>query len=228
MRPLQIFIGYDEAEPVAFHACSESIIRNSSLPVAITPLYQKHLELKTPSGKENYPPSNGFIYTRFLVPELCSYNGLALFLDGDMIVTGDIADLFLINDRIKAVSVVKHPYYLPKHSIKYLGAVNEAYPRKNWSSVMMFDCSNYRNRILTRQFIESQTGSYLHRLEWLKDEEIGTISPDWNHLVGEDDQPEPANLYHYTNGLPCWDDWRKLGHADEYDKYHASMNYYKP
>ena len=172
MRPLPIYIGYDEAEPVAFHACAESIIRNSSIPVSITPLYSKQLEFRNPSGKDGYQQSNGFIYTRYLTPYLCGFKGLALFLDGDQIVNGDVSDLFFNHQYGKAVHVVKHDY-TPRFSNKYLGATNEAYPRKNWSSFMLFECEHFKNRRLIPQFLEKQTGQYLHRLEWVDDEDIG-------------------------------------------------------
>ena len=154
MRPLQVFIGFDEAEPIAFHACVESIIRNSSMPVSITPLYQKQLCFIDPKGKEGCQQSNSFIYSRFLVPEMTGFKGLALFIDGDMIVEGDISDLFFTHQYGKAIHVVKHDYK-PINSVKYLGAFNEAYPRKNWSSVMLFECEHFKNRRLTQQFVIS-------------------------------------------------------------------------
>lgn len=227
MRPLPIYIGYDEAEPVAFHACAESIIRNSSIPVSITPLYSKQLEFRNPLGKDGYPQSNGFIYSRFLVPEMEGFKGLALFIDGDMVVEGDISDLFFDHQYGKAIHVVKHDY-TPRLSKKYLGATNQAYPRKNWSSVMLFECEHFKNRKLTQQFVEKQTGEYLHRMQWLDDEDIGELPKAWNFLVAEENQCEgEINLYHYTNGSCCWTEWRKLGHADKFDKYVALMNSYQ-
>lgn len=227
MRPLQVFIGYDEAEPVAFHVCAESIIRNASMPVSVTPLYQKHLAFSDPKGKEGYPQSNGFIYTRFLVPEMAGFKGLALFMDGDMVVEGDVADLFFNHQYGKAIHVVKHDY-TPILSQKYLGAKNESYPRKNWSSVMLFECEHFKNRRLTQAFVEKQTGEYLHRLQWLADEDIGELSKEWNFLVAEPNQSEnDPKLIHYTNGTPCWDEWRHLGYAENYDKYHALANDYR-
>lgn len=227
MRPLPIYIGYDEAEPVAFHACAESIIRNSSIPVSITPLYSKQLEFRNPLGKDGYPQSNGFIYSRFLVPEMEGFKGLALFIDGDMVVEGDISDLFFDHQYGKAIHVVKHDY-TPRLSKKYLGATNQAYPRKNWSSVMLFECEHFKNRKLTQQFVEKQTGEYLHRMQWLDDEDIGELPKEWNCLVGEDNQSDKEpKLIHYTNGTPCWNEWRDLGYAETWDKYAALMNDYR-
>lgn len=197
------------------------------MPVSITPLYQKQLCFIDPKGKEGYQQSNSFIYSRFLVPEMTGFKGLALFIDGDMIVEGDISDLFFTHQYGKAIHVVKHDYK-PINSVKYLGAFNEAYPRKNWSSVMLFECEHFKNRRLTQQFVEKQTGEYLHRLKWLDDSDIGEIPKDWNYLVGEPNQAEgEINLYHYTNGSCCWTEWRSLGHADKFDRYVTLMNDYK-
>jgi lipopolysaccharide biosynthesis glycosyltransferase len=221
MRPLPVFIGFDEAEPVAFHVCAESIIRNSSMPVSIVPLYEKQLHFTNPQSKDGYKQSNSFIYTRFLVPEMAGFKGLALFIDGDMVVEGDISDLFFNHQYGKAIHVVKHDYK-PRFEKKYLGATNEAYPRKNWSSVMLFECEHFKNRRLTQQFVEKQSGEYLHRLQWLDNEDIGELPKEWNTLVGEENQTtEPPKLIHYTNGMACWPEWRHLGYAENYDKYHA-------
>lgn len=197
------------------------------MPVSITPLYQKQLCFIDPKGKEGYQQSNSFIYSRFLVPEMTGFKGLALFIDGDQIVTGDISELFFTHQYGKAIHVVKHDY-LPKYGIKYLGSKNEVYPRKNWSSVMLFECEHFKNRRLTQHFVEKQTGEYLHRLQWLDDEDIGELPKEWNVLIGESNQAEKdIKLYHFTNGLPCWEEWRHLGYAEVWDKYHASMNYFK-
>ena len=155
------------------------------------------------------------------------FKGLALFIDGDMVVEGDISDLFFDHQYGKAIHVVKHDY-TPRLSKKYLGATNQAYPRKNWSSVMLFECEHFKNRKLTQQFVEKQTGEYLHRMQWLDDEDIGELPKSWNVLVGEENQnySEPK-LLHYTNGTPCWSEWRYLGHAENWDKYAALMNDYK-
>jgi hypothetical protein len=190
--PFPIFIGHDPKEAVAFHVCCESIIRHSTIPVSFTPV----------SGAMR-DGSNTFIYARFLVPYLCGYKGQALFLDGDMLVRGNIAELVNQNVPRTGVSVVKHDYKT-KFVTKYLGNKNEDYPRKNWSSVVLWDCGFYPNRVLTPDFIAKQPGSFLHRFAWLADEQIGALPPTWNRLVLEDEPDPTAKLYHYTIGTPCF------------------------
>jgi lipopolysaccharide biosynthesis glycosyltransferase len=162
---IPIFIGYDTKETVAYHVCSNSIIRQSSQPISITPL-----AINTLNYLETHADgSNQFVYTRFLVPSLTNYNGWAIFIDGDMIVRDDITKLWNFRDDTKAVMVAKHNYKT-KSAVKYLRSANENYPRKNWSSVVLWNCRHPANQIVTREFVQNSTGSNLHRFSWLSDE----------------------------------------------------------
>ena len=206
MDALRIFIGYDPREAVAYHVCANSLIRHASKPLAIVPLA---LNLLSKEYDERHTDgSNQFIYSRFLVPYLCNFNGPALFLDGDMVVTTDIVELFALNEFDKDVMVVKHDYQT-KHPTKYFGQPNQDYPRKNWSSVILFNCGNYPNRTLLPGYVEKQTGEHLHRFQWLSDLRIGSLPLEWNWLVGEYDLNNDAKIYHYTLGIPACD-----GYAD--------------
>ena len=142
-EPLDIFIGYDEKESVVFHTCVQSIIEKCNVPVSIHPLNLKMFE----NYKETHTDgSNNFIYSRFLVPYLKNFKGKALFLDGDMIVNDDLNNLFNQFDEKYAVQVVKHDYKT-KFPIKYLGHKNDDYPKKNWSSVILLNCSLPKNKV---------------------------------------------------------------------------------
>jgi hypothetical protein len=206
VRPFPIFIGHDPREAVAYHVCCESILKHASIPVAFIPL----------SG-DMRDGSNTFIYARFLVPYLCRFQGTALFLDGDMLVRGDIAELIQYQVPRSGVNVVKHDY-TTKYKTKYLGNRNEDYPRKNWSSVVLWDCGFWPNRVLTPEFIAKQPGSYLHRFSWLKDHQIGGLPPEWNHLTMEYAPNPDAKLYHYTVGLPAFDGYQSQEGAEEWRK----------
>jgi lipopolysaccharide biosynthesis glycosyltransferase len=153
MKPIPIFIGYDPREAIAFHTCVNSIIRHASQPVSIMPLALNNFGDYTETHTDG---SNQFIYSRFLVPHLMGYSGHAIFIDGDMILRGDIADLWAMRSLDKDVQVVKHDYKT-KMTTKYLGSKNEDYPRKNWSSVMIFNCNNYPTRKLTPEYIQKST-----------------------------------------------------------------------
>ena len=167
--------------------------------------------------------SNDFIYSRFLTPYLNNFEGWAIFADGDMICQADIKELWNLRDESKALLVVKH-YYETKASIKYLGNKNENYPRKNWSSVILWNCAHPKHKILTPEFIASQTGKYLHRFSWLDDNDIGELPKEWNWLAIEYPENKNAKLIHYTLGTPCFKEYKNTEMADIwYETYNRTI-----
>ena len=212
MRPFPIFIGFDPREAVAYHVCCQSILEKASVPVAFTPLAFPML----PYAETHGDGSNAFTYSRFLVPYLMGFSGHALFLDGDMIVRRDIAELIALARHDQGVQVVKHDYRT-KYATKYLGNKNEDYPRKNWSSVVLWNCAFAPHRQLRPEFVASATGAYLHRFQWLADERIGELPAEWNHLCMEY-EPRDAALYHYTIGAPSFEGYREQEGAQEWQE----------
>jgi lipopolysaccharide biosynthesis glycosyltransferase len=221
MKAIPVYIGYDPREAIAFHTCANSIIRNSSRPVCIVPVA---LNLFKDYNETHTDGSNHFIYTRFLVPHLQEHTGHAIFIDGDMIVRGDIAELWDLRDFSKDVQVVKHDYKT-KMPVKYLGAKNEDYPRKNWSSVILWNCSSFPNRKLTPEFIQRATGSELHRFTWLDDERIGELPKEWNWLPDEYGPNPDAKLLHYTLGTPCFHEFAATPQGDEWHRERILTEY---
>jgi lipopolysaccharide biosynthesis glycosyltransferase len=221
MKPIPIFIGYDSREAIAYHVCANSIIRQSSVPVAIVPLALNNFKDYTETHTDG---SNQFIYSRFLVPHLMGYTGHAIFMDGDMIVRGDIAELWALRQSDKDVQVVKHDYKT-RMTEKYLGAKNEDYPRKNWSSVMIFNCSNFPTRKLTPEYIQKSTGAHLHRFAWTSDDRVGELPSEWNWLPDEYGENLNAKLLHYTLGTPCFHDFATTTMADEWHRERMLTNY---
>jgi lipopolysaccharide biosynthesis glycosyltransferase len=214
MKPIPIFIGYDPREAIAFHTCVNSIIRHASQPVSIMPLALNNFQDYTETHTDG---SNQFIYSRFLVPYLMDYTGQAIFIDGDMIVRDDIAELWNLRDLGKDVMVVKHDYKT-KMPVKYLGSKNEDYPRKNWSSVMIFNCNNFPTKKLTPAYIQKSTGAHLHRFEWTTDDRVGELPPEWNWLPDEYGPNPNAKLLHYTLGSPCFHEFATTPMADEWHR----------
>jgi len=212
---IRVFIGYDSRESVAFHVLSHSIVRHASQPVAITPLSLKNLAglFDRPMDKLS---STQFSFSRFLAPALCNYEGWSLFMDCDMLVQRDIAELWSLRDDKYAVMCVKH-HHVPKETTKFLNQPQTVYEKKNWSSVMLFN--NARCKALTPEYVQSASGLELHRFKWLESEDlIGEIPHKWNHLVEYDDHvpaEEVAN-FHYTSGGPYFPDYRKVEYAGEW------------
>jgi len=220
---IRIYIGYDPREAIAFHTCVNSIIRHASQPVSITPLALTNIRDYSETHKD---ASNEFVYSRFLVPHLESHKGWALFIDGDMIVREDITKLFDLIEHDKAVMVVKHDYKT-RAKKKYLNSKNEDYPRKNWSSVILWNCGSAINNKLTPEFIEKAEGKELHRFLWIPDDRIGELPISWNWLPQEQGSYQQANLIHYTLGTPCFKENKDDFMADEWHYERALTNYSK-
>jgi len=207
---IRAFVGYDPREAAAYHVFCQSVIERASVPVQFVPLHRPML-----AGFDGQRDgTNAFIFSRFLVPQLMGFdNEWAAFFDGDMVMRTDIAELWKLRDPTRALMVVKHDYKT-KHPRKYLGSPiendNVDYPRKNWSSVMLFNCGHYSNRILTRQFVNEAPGHFLHRFDWLRDAQIGELPQSWNALEGEQDTTA-ADLVHYTLGVPGFSHYRETG-----------------
>lgn len=224
---LNIFIGYDDREAVAYHVCSNSIIRHASQPVSIAPLALNLMQGYSDGKRElmeGYPATNQFIFSRFLVPSLMGFKGWALFMDGDMILLDDIANLFEQRNADYAVMVVPHDYKTD-YPVKYLNQTNLDYPRKNWSSVMLFNCGHPDNAVLTQEYVEQAKGSHLHRLEWTNN--VGFLPHSWNWLPDEYGPNKKAKLLHYTAGTPCFHDYAETPMADLWHKERMLMNYSK-
>jgi lipopolysaccharide biosynthesis glycosyltransferase len=200
---LFLIVGFDQKESVAYHVFCQSVLEKSSIPVTFLPLADNTLNCYKEKHEDG---SNKFIYSRFLTPFLMDYVGWAIFADGDMICNDDIANLWEKRDETKAVMVVKHEYKT-KQKQKYLGNKNEDYPRKNWSSLVLWNCAHPKNKILSPNFIANSSGAFLHRFSWLDDSEIGELGKEWNWLAIEYPDNPSAKLIHYTLGTPCFKEY---------------------
>ena len=221
---IPIYVGYDPKEPVAFHTCTSSIIRNTTQPISINPLA---LNLLSNLYKEIHTDgSNTFTYTRFLVPFLMNYSGFAIFIDGDMILLEDISELWDLKSNDFAVQVVKHNYKT-KANIKYLNQQNSDYPRKNWSSVIIWNCSHIKNKFLTPTSVSKLTGADLHRFSWLDESDIGELPIEWNWLCDEYGENSNAKLLHYTLGIPNFKEYSTTVYSDLWNEEKANITFCK-
>ena len=228
-----IYIGFDQVESVAWHTMVHSILSRSSIPVGIVPLKQSTLQ-SIYKRERNNKQSNEFSFTRFLVPYLNDYTGWAIFFDCDMLVRADIKELFSIADlpenRNKAILVVKHDY-TPSTQEKYLGATQYIYPRKNWSSVILWNCAHEANRIVTPEYVNTAAPMELHQFKWLQDEDIGNLPVTWNWLVDEYPlgmggiEKDDIKNWHWTIGGPYFDEYRNVDGAEDWFNEHSSVNH---
>lgn len=214
LEPLRIFIGFDQREAVAYHVLCHSILARSSIPVTFAPIKRsllKSIHNRPLDGRQ----SNEFSYTRFLVPYLSGYVGRSVFMDCDMLVRCDIAELLAECSDLAAVNVVKHDY-TPRDATKYLGAIQYPYPRKNWSSVMVFNNWHFSCKRLTPEYVNSATGAQLHQFQWCSDEHIHGLNVKWNHLVGEYAPNPDARIVHWTVGGPWFNEYANAEFANEW------------
>lgn len=213
MSPIRVFIGFDGREDVAFSVLAHSIHRNASQPVSIAPVMLSQLG-GVYRRDVNPLQSTQFSFSRFLTPWLCGYEGWAVFMDCDMLVLDDIARLWALRDERYAVQVVKH-VHVPKEDVKFLGAVQTKYEKKNWSSVMLMNCA--KCTALTPEYVNTATGLELHQFKWLDDDSlIGELPSRWNHLVGYDAPRKDASLVHYTIGGPYFEEYAQCEYAREW------------
>ena len=194
---IRLFSGFDQREAIGYHVFAASVIERATAPVQFVPLTSRGL----PQG------SNEFTFSRFLVPWLCGFEGHAIFMDGaDMVALGDLAELDALFDPAFAVQVVQHPNYKTRNPIKYRGTVmqcpNRDYARKNWASVMLFNCAHPYWRVLDHATLNSVAGLSLLQFGGLKPQEIGALPDEWNRIVDEGQPVEGAKLLHWTAGVP--------------------------
>lgn len=227
-KMLPIFIGYDAVEPVAWHTLTHSIIQNSSIPISFVPVAINHFSTFFHRDRDA-KQSNSFSFSRFCVPYLMNYEGFALFMDCDMMMRVDIAELLNVvqEQPDKAVYVVQHDY-TPSETVKYLNTRQYVYPRKNWSSFVLWNCSHPKNRTVNEEFFNNRTGLELHRFTWLDDQDIGSLGVKWNWLVGDYvDPPEDVKNVHWTNGGPYFLEYRDVDFSGEWRELFGAMTYCK-
>jgi hypothetical protein len=218
---LNICIGFDPREAVAYHVLCHSILRRASGPVSITPLNLHNL-WGCYSRPRDPLQSTDFAFSRFLTPYLTGFKGQSIFMDCDMLCLGDVYELaeYARNDPYADVYVVQHDYQ-PKTASKFLGAKQTAYPKKNWSSVMVFNGHRTPVRRLTPGYVNEATGMELHQFHWAV--QVGALPPEWNHLVGEYAPNPQAKLVHFTLGGPYFPEYANCEYAEQWRNEWLSM-----
>ncbi len=236
-----IYVGYDPREQMAYDILKYSALKYASAPLNIFPINQKIMRrigfyrrawqlgsstLPKPNNAsdiqhrdifDNKPFATDFSFSRFLTPFLNRLDGWALFMDCDMFFRSDPIKIFKSYcDPKYAVYCVKHNHQ-PDEKVKMYGNEQYKYSRKNWSSVMLFNCSHKAHNDLTIDDVNTKTGLWLHNLSWLKDSEIGGMAEEWNWLDGHSLESINAKNVHFTRGGPWFqgDIWEPLNEKDK-------------
>lgn len=217
---IRVFIGYDPREEAAYHVLARSINARSSKPVSIVPLALD--QLGDLMWRDRHAlQSTDFSFSRFLTPYLAGYSGWAVFMDCDMLVLDDIANLWELRDDSYSVMVVKHDHQ-PEEKTKFLNQPQTRYEKKNWSSVMLFNTD--RCKALTPDYVNSASGLELHQFKWLdSDDQIGELPRRWNYLVGYYPHSKDVSLLHYTTGGPYFEDYADCDYAEEWFRERDAM-----
>ncbi len=228
MTAPRVFIGWDPRESTAwnvaqFTLCSKARRRPDVRRVAMSELRVRGLYRRPTRDLDGgywdaisqAAMSTGHAIARFLVPALCQYDGWALFCDGDVLFRADVADLFALADPRYAVQVVQHDFR-PVAAIKMDGQAQSLYARKNWSSVMLFNCGHPANQALTVDLVNTVPGRDLHRFCWLSDDLIGALPERWNWLAGHSSPAIDPALVHFTSGVPDMPGYEHQSYADEW------------
>jgi hypothetical protein len=208
---MRVYIGWDDREAEAAHVAHATLRERSGMEAEFL-----HSDRLRDAGMlwrisdhrggrfydlvSNAPKSTAFAVSRFLTPLLCQ-SRWALFVDCDVVFMRDPVEMFHEIEPGSAVYVVKHDY-TPSTELKMDNQPQQAYPRKNWSSVMLFDCDHPANRRLSLHDINMRPGRDLHRFYWLNDDEMGSLNPAWNWLVNEQAKPQNVGIAHFTLGGP--------------------------
>ena len=218
MNNLNIYVGYDSKEDIAYRVCKYSILKRSSPNIHIKSLKLYELIANKLYSRSIDPlASTEFTYSRFLVPALNNYDGWAIFCDCDFIFFEDVTTILKNIDQSKAVYCVQHDY-TPKEKHKMDGQKQTIYPRKNWSSFIVFNCSHESTKNLTIDTVNSESGAYLHQFKWCKDEEIGSLDERWNWLEGwtSNHNSNKPFAVHFTRGGPWFTEWQDVEYANDW------------
>jgi len=222
---LQVFVGWDPREDIAWEVCRHSILtRTDPKEVTVTPLVQAELRSHGLYTRDvDTRAATEFSLTRFLTPHLAGHGGYAIFVDCDFLFLTDVRDVLKEVDPSKAISVVKHDY-TPQAGIKMDGSVQYPYPRKNWSSFIVFNCAHPDVQALTPSVVNEAEPAYLHRFNWLHDDAVGEIDKGWNYLEGWY-APTYSKLHavHYTLGGPWFEHKSTCDFADLWNEEHNQL-----
>ena len=217
---MRIFIGHDSRYKDATKVCKQSIL-NYWPEADITYLDKAALIKAGIYGREDVEgESTEFSFTRFYVPLLCNYEGIAMFCDNDFLWKGDPRNIRRYVNLNQPMAVVKHEDYEAEAN-KMNGIKNKSYPKKNWSSLMLFRCNQFKNK-LTKEYLDNATPAQLHEFHFIHEDNIGSIPKDFNCLVGHYDCKN-AKALHYTNGGPWFDEYKDGELSEEWWKVYNSL-----
>jgi hypothetical protein len=186
----ELFIGVGclEAQWLPFAVLRYSIIKHARRPVTVEPLYRASVPVPLPRDPRNQQKTP-FSFQRFLIPEVRSYRGRAMYLDSDMLVFDDITALFDRDFAEANVLAVPHE-----------------------TSVMVLDCEKLTWNI--RELVADLDAGKLSYDGLMSCRSVARVRYDlprnWNWLDNAGDPPCNVALLHYT--VTSNQPWLNAGH----------------
>ena len=228
-----VYIGFDRCEPQASDVARSSLLAHASVVPEIRDVHESEMRkrciydrpYRTEGAqrvdiRDGKPFATDFSFTRFLVPTLNKYKGWALYCDAFFLFRADVKELFALCDDKYAVMCVQHDHR-PKERTKMDGQRQEVYQRKNWSSLVLYNCGHKANAELSIEMVNYSRGAFLHGFGWLEDRLIGALPESWNWLEGgskPEIEPKAVNM---TRGIPTMLGCEDIDFADEWRGYLA-------
>lgn len=191
IEPLRIYIGASRRDLLGVRVLDYSIRKHASVPVRVLPMIDR--PVPCPRDPRNRPRT-GFSFSRFLIPELARRRGRAVYLDSDMLVFGDVAELAVIP---LAPHKVLCTY---QDTPPAVWANDPSFQTGRHTAVMVLDCGrlDWDVQHIVRELDAGRlTYEELMRDMCLEDQDFGVLPQAWNHL--EHFEPGVTKLLHYTN-----------------------------
>jgi lipopolysaccharide biosynthesis glycosyltransferase len=214
MEKINIFIGLDEPHKIAYDVCKYSIeTNNKKYKLKIQPI--NYNTITEYNRKKDEFESTQFSFARFFAPYLCEYKGISIFCDGDFLFLNSIDELIDLYDSEYAVMCCKHDY-VPANQIKMGNKKQSIFPKKNWSSLMIFNNEHPKIKTLNPLTLNNQSGGFLHQFKYLDDVEIGSLPLQWNWLVDYYSEPKDGTpkALHFTDGGPWLEQYKKCEYSN--------------
>lgn len=182
--PIKVFVATTEAQMLAVKVLEYSIKKHASMRVEVQPLHACGIAIPQPKEQKNWPRTP-FSFQRFIIPQACSFQGRAIYLDSDMQVFADIRELWELD--------------FEGHQLLSARDVKEG-GRKPQYSVMLLDCAHLDWNIA--DIVNALDGGTLSYESLMYDmcvakSQAANIPAEWNSL--ESFKERQTKLLHYTD-----------------------------
>lgn len=180
---IRVFVANTAGEWLPMKVLEFSIRETTRHPVEVRSIASFERPIPLPKDLRNQPRTP-FSFQRFLIPELCGFQGRAIYLDADMQLFTDIGALW------------EHP--MEGHDLLAVDEGNDG--RRGQFSVMLLDCERLRWRV--EDIVAGLDAGRFTYEQLMQDmcvaSSVGrTLPATWNSL--ERHEPGVTRLLHYTD-----------------------------